>query len=165
MRRSALLPLSFSLLAACASEETPQPRPDTGGTRPAAQAPRLPRAADGDTVVVAVNRVRPDRRAQFEQFIETISSAGVRPGALDSLSTAVFTHTRTLYPTTPDSDGTLHYLFIFDPIIPGASYDIEKYVGRLFPQSDSARIVRLYRESLARPQQSLGRVVQRYPRP
>ena len=164
MRRSALLLLGFSSLAGCAPKDAPQQRTDTGGPRPTAPAPALPRAADGDTVVVAVIRVRPDRRAQFEQFIEMISSAGVRPGALDSLSTAVFTHTRTLYPTAPDSDGTFHYLFIFDPIIPGASYDIEKYVGRLFPQSDSARIVRLYRESLARPQQSLGRVVQRYPR-
>ena len=122
------------------------------------------RAATGDTVWIISNAVRADRRAQFEEFANAFWRAGSRPGALDSVSAATFRHTRTLYPTKPDSDGTYNYVFIMDPVIRGADYDVGALVKRLFPAPEAARLERMLEESMARPQQQ-WLLVQRLPEP
>jgi hypothetical protein len=143
------------ILASC---NAPAPRRADAGNA-ASTGARL-----GDTVWVLANAVRADRRAQFEEFAEAFYAAGLRsPSALDSLSAASFRQTRLLFPTAPDSDGTYTYLFIMDPRIPGADYDIGKALERLFPAAEAKRLAGLLDSSIARPQKG-WLVIQRLPR-
>lgn len=161
--------LALAPLVGCSAGSSPA-RADSAraGSRSPGTAPATAlasgRATTGDTVLIAVNHVRADRRAQFEEFANAFWRAGSRPGALDSLSAETFRRTRTLYPTQPDSDGTYNYVFIMDPVVRGANYEIGPILERLFPAAESARLGRLLEESVARPQRQWV-LVQRLPTP
>ena len=120
-------------------------------------------AATGDTVWVLSNHVKADKRAQFEEFFDAFFAAGHKPGALDSAAAATFVHTRVLTPTTPSHDGTYNYLIIMDPMISGASYEIDPLLRRLFPAAEAERLAKLLESSMARPQESMT-LIQRLPR-
>jgi hypothetical protein len=107
--------------------------------------------------------VKADKRAQFEEFFDAFFAAGQKPGALDSASAATFQHTRVLTPTGPSPDGTYDYLIVMDPMIPGASYEIDPLLRRMFPAAEAERLSKLLESSMARPQQSMT-LVQRLPR-
>jgi hypothetical protein len=160
--------LALAPLVGCSAGPSPA-RADSAraGSRSPGTAPATAlasgRATTGDTVLIAVNHVRADRRAQFEEFAQKFWEAGTRAGALDSVQTATFRYTRTLYPTAPDSDGTFAYLFIMDPAIRGGNYDIGALLKQLFPADEASRLGRMLEESMARPQ-DLMKVVQMLPR-
>jgi hypothetical protein len=158
LRVLAVAVLASAAACASASFAAAQVTPSTSASRAAS------RASTGDTVWVISNAVKADRRAQFEEFANAFWRAGSRPGALDSLSAETFRRTRTLYPTQPDSDGTYNYVFIMDPVVRGANYEIGPILERLFPAAESARLGRLLEESVARPQRQWV-LVQRLPTP
>ena len=162
VRRLAFLPLVA--LAACTTKRSAD---STSSATPPAAAPATgtPRswAGTGDTVWVLSNHVKPDKRAQFEEFFDAFWAAGQKPNTLDSATARTFVHTRLLTPTAPDSDGTYTYYIIMDPIIRGANYDLGAAVDRLFPKPEAERLGKLLDSSMARPQEQ--RVVrQRLPR-
>ena len=113
-----------------------------------------PMAAAGDTVVVIANRVKPGKRQQFEQFVQTFWGAGHRLGQTDPLIRRTFEHTRVLNPIAANEDGTYTYLFIMDPRIPGADYSITRLLNRLCPADEAARLDQMMDDALAAPQTS-----------
>jgi hypothetical protein len=156
-------PLSPAALAAALLACAPggeRSAPDTArpaaerGARDANASPPGPvgSAAAGDTVLVVVNHVKADKRQQFERFIEAFWAAGRRLAERDSLSPRTFAQTRVLYPAGPDADGTYAYVFLMDPLVRGASYDIPLYLRRMYPPAQADSMDRAMNDALARPQ-------------
>jgi hypothetical protein len=106
---------------------------------------------------VVVNEVKPERRADFERFVFEIFWP--KAAGLSAAEQRVFRQTRVLRPAAPNPDGTYTYLFIMDPLISGASYDIEHYLAKMYGPQKAPTHYRLFSESLARPQ-SQHRVIQ-----
>ena len=116
------------------------------------KAPARALAAAGDTVWVVVNPVKADKRAQFERFVNEIFwPSAAKLGAADQRT---FRQTRVLNATRPEADGTYSYLFIMDPVLKGASYDILALLTKVYGKEKAAGYHKLFMESLAGKQRT-----------
>lgn len=145
------------LLVACArahqTADGSTPRPTLAGNIVAQSFAAA--GAVGDTVWVIANSVRADRRAQFQRFIETFYRLGSDLGSRqDSSVLRTFRRTRVLYPTQQNPDSTYTYLFIMDPRISGADYDMSKLLRRVLPTDSADALLKMFQESLARDQEA-----------
>ncbi|WP_303309599.1 hypothetical protein [Hymenobacter sp. BT730] len=109
-------------------------------------------AKPGDKVWVIVNPVKADKRVQFEHFVSDIFWPTF--AKLGPEEQHVFRQTRVLNAVRPEADGTYAYLFIMDPVIPGASYDIEAVLKKAYGPEKGAEHYKLYTESLAGAQKT-----------
>lgn len=108
------------------------------------------RAAKGDTVWVIVNHIKADKKEQFEKFI-----AGTLWGASKQLKgkdQAVFKQTRVLYPTKPEADGTLSYIFIMDPLVNGGDYNLHSLLGKIYGDQKALEYENVFNETAASEQ-------------
>jgi hypothetical protein len=117
-----------------------------------AQSKQPPRASatKGDSVWVIVNSVKADKRAQFERFCNELFWPGA--AKLSAADQRVFRQTRVLQAVRPEADGTYAYLFIMDPVIKGANYDIQAFLKKMYDAPKAAAYYQLFQESLAREQ-------------
>ena len=114
----------------------------------AQQAKPKPNAAQaGDKVWVIINPIKADKRAQFERFINDIFWPGA--AKLSPAEQRVFRQTRVLNPTVPEANGTYSYMFIMDPVIPGADYDICRLLRKEYSAAKAAEYLKLFEESMA----------------
>ena len=114
----------------------------------------MQRAAPGDTMWVILNHVKPDKRQQFERFVEEI----VKPAAeelakSDSVWVAIMKQTRTLYPTEPNEDSTYTYIWLMDPLVSGADYGLRGLISRIYSQGKTEEHMNLFEDALDRPQE------------
>jgi hypothetical protein len=108
------------------------------------------RAAKGDTVWVIVNHIKADKKAQFEKFItETFWGASNKLKGNDK---TVFKQTRVLYPTQPETDGTLSYIFIMDPVLSGGDYDIYNLLTKIYGDQKASEYNNVFNETAASEQ-------------
>lgn len=117
---------------------------------PVPAAPATSAATMGDSVWVVTYKIRPDKRAQYEGFVTRFWKTGLDYGTRqDARVLAAFKKTRVLYPNRTNDDSTSTYMFIMDPVVPGAEYDIQKLLRLMLPPAQAAEEYRLYLESLA----------------
>ncbi|GAB3869918.1 hypothetical protein GCM10028824_17760 [Hymenobacter segetis] len=117
-------------------------------------------ATTGDTVWVIVNSVKPDKRAQYERFVnELFWPLAAKMSATDQRT---FRQTRVLNAYRPETDGTYSYMFIMDPVLHGHSYDILKLLEKGYGKTKAAEYNKLFTESLARPQKQYAVVQSRF---
>lgn len=130
-----------ALSGACGKGGPPRaPTPVTAGGR----------AAPGDTLYVIEYFIRPDRGAQFERFLtETYWPAMRRVALTDTNTRRALQQTRVIYPTRPD-EGTLRYMFLMDPVVRGALYDVYELLVRVYSPQEAERQYRQFRELWAR---------------
>jgi hypothetical protein len=107
-------------------------------------------AAAGDEVWVAVNTIKADKREQFEKFIFEIFWPAAKK--LSQEEQKAFNYTRVLTPKQANEDGTYTYIFIMDPVIPGAHYQIEKYLIKMYGEKKGAEYWKVFEETAAKPQ-------------
>ena len=95
----------------------------------------LNRAAPGDTVWVLLNRIKPDKRQQFEKFIHEIfwPKAVMLPLAEQQ----AFFHTRVLHPVKMNEDSSDTYIFIMDPVIHEVSYSFRYYLNKMYGEAQA----------------------------
>lgn len=110
----------------------------------------LPRAATGDSVWVIVQAVKPDKRADFEQFVHTFWGAGLRSS--DARTREVFEKTRALFPSQAGADGRFTYVFIMDPVVSGGNYSIDELSRQLFGATEGPRVTALFSGALVEGQ-------------
>ena len=150
MRTIRFVPALLLLLAACGTA----PDPTTGAT-PSRSATLDLAGRAGDTVWVIVNTVRADRREQFERFIETFWRLGTDFGTRqDPLILRTFRRTRALRPIQQNPDGTWTYVFVMDPRVSGAEYDIATVLRRMVPADSANALFESFRSSLVGNQQA-----------
>jgi len=109
-----------------------------------------PRAAEGDTVWVFVNHIKPDKRQQFEHFVHDLFWP--MASQLGKSDQQVFGQTRVLYPIKAEADGTYSYLFIMDPVITGGNYDIKSLLTKMYGPEKATEYNKMYDETAAREQ-------------
>ena len=90
----------------------------------------LNRAAQGDTVWVVLNRIKPDKCQQFEKLIHEVLWS--KAGELPPDEQYVVAHTRVLHPVEMDKDSSYVYVFLMDPVITGANYRFPYYLTKLY---------------------------------
>ena len=106
--------------------------------------------ATGDEVWVVVNTIKADKREQFEKFVFEIFWPAAKK--LSLADQKVFKATRVLTPTQANEDGTYSYLFIMDPVIPGADYSIEKFLIKMYGKEKAAEYNKMFDETAVKPQ-------------
>ena len=117
-------------------------------------------AVAGDTVWVLVNSVKPDKRAQFERFVDEIFwPSAVKLSAADQRA---FRQTRVLNAVQPEADGTYAYLFIVDPLQKGFTYNILALLSKVYGKEKGAEHYKLFTESLAAKQRAYVSVQTRF---
>ena len=104
------------------------------------------RAHDKDTVWVIINHVKPDQREQFEKFVHEIFWNGAKK--LSPEEQRVFKQTRILHPVEQEQDGTYSYVFIMDPVIPGADYNIKNLLNKMYGEQKADEHFKMFLESL-----------------
>ena len=105
------------------------------------------RAAEGEQMWVLLNHVKADKWEQHEHFVHNI----LMPAA-EKLDPAAFRHTRFLHPAEQNEDGTYTSVWLMDPVIEGADYNILSLLKKAYGEDKAEEYVQLWNESLVSPQ-------------
>ena len=89
----------------------------------------LVRAEKGQKVGVALDYIKSDKREQIERFYDLFWH---NPDAWPAEDQQTHDHTRLLYPSEANEDGTYTYAWIFDPFIEGADYSIRNLLKKMY---------------------------------
>ena len=97
------------------------------------------RATAGDTVYLIEHFVRPERRAQFEEFVEQVLwPAFQRTASANPARAPLARQTRLLRPVAPNADGTFTFTFVLDPVVQGESYNVLDVLREAYPTAGEA---------------------------
>ncbi len=105
------------------------------------------RAHKGEGLWVVLNHIRAEKREGFEYFLHSIlmpAIAHTHPETYNSV--------RVLHPTRQNEDGTFTFVFLMDPVIPGAIYDINEILHEYYKPELANEYMKIWDESLATPQ-------------
>lgn len=118
------------------------------------------RAATGDSVMVMLNHVKPEMRAEWErQAREVWLGAWKKLGETDPVYRAAASDIRLLAPTAPEADGSYTYVVLADPHHPGMDYDGRSALAKLYTAEKLQELLGAWRATMARPPEAF-RVIQ-----
>jgi hypothetical protein len=132
------------MLTACASAPTTGPGSARSGTVAI-------RAQRGDTLHIIEHHIRPERRQQFEEFVEQMlwpafqRAAGTSPSLHEALQ-----RTRFIAAAAAAEDGTWTYAFVLDPAVKGESYNVFEILRTAYGDEEALRQYHRYTETWAR---------------
>lgn len=90
--------------------------------------PRRRRALPGDAVRVAVSVIRPDGRDAFARHVREVTAP-----AFQAVRPEVYATLRLLEPSEAEADGSWSFVWLMDPALPEADYEVapvyEAYFG------------------------------------
>jgi hypothetical protein len=107
-------------------------------------------AMKGEEVVMFFTYVRPEKRAEFEGFIEFFNGAMATLGAGDADFARKSGTFRALYAPKPMEDGSLLYVFMGDPLLEGTETGIQPILARLYSQEEIDKHVKPWDEAVIR---------------
>ena len=105
------------------------------------------RAAVDERMWVLLNHVKADKWEQHVHFVHHIlmpAAGKVAPSALRL--------TRFLQPAGQNEDGTYTSVFLMDPLVEGADYDILSLLKKAYGEEKAEEYIQLWNESLSGPQ-------------
>jgi hypothetical protein len=105
------------------------------------------RAHEGEAMWVMLTHIRPEKRKEFEHFLDAV----LMPAAAHT-NPEVFSKTRVLYPSLPNADGTYTYIFLMDPLVETGEYNISHILYDFYKPELADAYLKLWDESLARAQ-------------
>jgi hypothetical protein len=105
------------------------------------------RAVEGERMWVLLNHVKADKWEQHERFVHDI----LMP-AVEEVEPSALRHTRFLRPAEQNEDGTYTSVFLMDPLVEDADYDIVSLLTKAYGQEKAEEYVQLWGETLAGPQ-------------
>ncbi|WP_018620660.1 hypothetical protein [Spirosoma luteum] len=103
-------------------------------------------AKPNETVWVIAYPVKANKRAQYERFIHEIFWPGARN--LSAAERKIFKQTRVMHPTKPEADGSYTYLFIMDPVIKGADYEIESLLKKEYGVQKGTAYFKVFKDAI-----------------
>lgn len=131
------------------------------GTVSVAQQPAAASAKRGDAVVIMVNKVKADKKQQFEDYMATFMAALDKVAQTDPLYRSVRAQTRNLYPAKPNEDGTWTYVFLADPVVTAPkAYDMRAVLTKAYSEAEADRLMKLFTDSYAETGQQVLELVQ-----
>jgi hypothetical protein len=105
------------------------------------------RAVEGERMWVLLNHVKADKWEQHEHFVHHI----LMPAA-EQVAPSALRQVRFLHPARQNEDGTYTSVFLMDPLIEGAVYDILSLLEKAYGEEKAKEYIELWIESLAGPQ-------------
>ena len=105
------------------------------------------RAAEGERMWVLLNHVKADKWEQHEHFVHDILVP-----AIEKVEPSVLRHIRFLHPAEQNEDGAYTSVFLMDPLVEGADYDILSLLKKTYGEDKAEEYIQLWGESLASPQ-------------
>ena len=105
------------------------------------------RAVAGEWMSVWVNHVKADKWEQHAHFVHDILVP-----AVEKVEPSVLQHTRVLHPAEQNEDGTYTSVFLMDPLVESADYDILSLLTKAYGEGEAEEYIQLWGESLASPQ-------------
>ena len=105
------------------------------------------RAVNGERMWIRLDHVKADKRELFERYSHEI----LRP-AVEQVEPSMFRQVQFLHPTEPNEDGTYTYVFLMDPLIEGADYDISESAEKRYGDAQAAAYDQMWDEAVASPQ-------------
>lgn len=114
-----------------------------------AYAQSKPSAKEGEQVWLIINYVKNESKQSFEQFMDEVFfkvlSKSTAPQRAEQSQ-----KTRWLTPAKQNEDGTWTYVFIMDPVVANAEYDIEKLFQEQYSPEKSTELFKQYESYIAR---------------
>ena len=106
------------------------------------------RAAEGDGVILVINRVKADRWAQHQEIVLDRFYPAVR-----EVRSIPDGSTRALFADEKNDDGTYTSIFIIDPVLSDTNYLMSDIVAEYFGQAQGEVYIDSFLETLARDQE------------
>lgn len=112
--------------------------------------PYITPAKPGETVLVVVAAIKPEKKAEYETWMKDVMYAALyksqNPVKKEQLKV-----TRWLKPVRQNADSTWTYSFIMDPIIPKTDYDIPTFLKQEYGEAKGSQYAAQYETFMARP--------------
>jgi hypothetical protein len=105
------------------------------------------RAVEGEPVWVVINHVKADKWEQHKHWFNDIYLP-----ACEKVEPTLVRHSRILWPTGPNEDGTYTSVYIMDPYLEGEDYFMMSQLTKTFGEEKAKEYMQLYAESLVSPQ-------------
>jgi hypothetical protein len=111
------------------------------------------RAQAGDTVLVWMNFVKPEKVEQYEEFVfEILIPALKKASEGDEARLAQLKQTRLLRPMPRDADDMLSYVWLMDPVVSGTSYSFASILREVHGEEEVTEYLDMFGETEAQPQ-------------
>ena len=110
-------------------------------------------AKAGDEVQVWAYPVKADKRKQYEHFVHDIFWPGA--AKLSAAEQRIFKQTRVMHPIKANTDGSYTYMFIMDPYIKGADYEILSLAKKMYGSKQGTEYYKLF-EGAVLPGKEVG---------
>jgi hypothetical protein len=114
-----------------------------------AQSKNNSRSKEGDQVWLIFNYVKAESKPEFEKFMEDIFF-NVLLTSKEPQRAEQYQKTRWLMPAQQNADSTWTYVFIMDPVVANADYDIEKLFQEQYGPEKSAELFKQYESYIDR---------------
>jgi hypothetical protein len=101
-------------------------------------------AVEAERVWVLLNHVKADKWEQHERFVHDVLVP-----ALEKVEPSALRRTRFLCPVEQNEDGTYTSVFLMDPLVEGADYDIMSLLKKAYGEEQAEEYIQLWGESLA----------------
>ncbi len=103
----------------------------------------------GDQVWLIINYVKAESKQEFEKFMEDVFFKILTTSKAPQRAEQ-YQKTRWLTPAQQNPDSTWTYVFIMDPVVPNANYDIEKLFQEQYSPEKSAEMLKQYESYISR---------------
>ena len=133
--------VSISVFGACLLFNSPSAAAQSTGASAG-------RAKTGEPVLIVVNHVKADKKQQFENYLVRLWEALDKLSASDPEIQRISRQTRVLRPVGADADGTHTFLFVMDPLIPTANYDMASILTKAFGEEEASQLTALFRAAI-----------------
>lgn len=130
------------------------PAPDAAGAAPAPAAAAL--AADrvfGSEAGIIFNAIKPAAATEFEGILNRLKQA--LASSTDPVRQRQAASWRIFKASEPGPNGSVLYIFVVDPAVPGASYSVAKILAEAYP-AEALDLYRVYIASFAAGQTLLN---------
>jgi hypothetical protein len=115
------------------------------------------RADEGELVWIILNHIKPDKREQFEEFVEIWNQTMKRlkkEKKMDSKSAQAIWQLRLLLPTEANEDGSYTYVFLADPWIEGVESRILPWFRKAYSEEEAQKYAQMFSDCFMHPQES-----------
>ncbi len=113
------------------------------------------RADEGELVWIILNHVRPDKRQQFEEFMDIMNQTFedlIKEGKASPEEARALKQMRFLHPIQANEDGSYTYVFLADPWIKGVESRIVPWLRKKYSEEEAQKYYQMFRDSLMYPQ-------------
>jgi len=115
------------------------------------------RADEGELVWILLHHVKPDKRQQFEEFMDVMNQTFedlIKEGKVNPEEAKAYKQMRFLIPTQANEDGSYTYVFLSDPWIEGVESRMVPWLRKKYSEEEVQKYIQMFRDSLMHPQVS-----------